>query len=828
MSSKITVKSSALLESQKDILTLLRKLSEIGNSLTSIKNSLDSNIKSQRNISKNFEDICELVYNHERSLKNLSDFLYDTAKTYENAEKQIKSDICNLSEKKSSKGFFSSIFDKINSLVEKAKSYIKDLARAGVFGIIPNIIVRFDDIKKVLENKGVQLSNTPEISTNPVTTINVDDLNIPPLTETLSFDPKKYSEDVLLLQKRLNVLGYTDAFNRKLDEDGYFGENTLAAVNKYKEENELWNFGEYAGKVGETTWRHLFTNPKVPYTNQISIPKNDGLDATPSNTAISQGDISDILFKYIDEYVNFTIDGKKVKIPYYITPKGTNLYGGKSTPEEIRKFILNNASDPSAYQSVVDANKRYTGIDCSGFVAYVLNEATGGKLLEEWGVTYSYGISAANLTSTQYGKQITQAKDIVPGCTIRTDKGGHVILVYDVVKINGVVTEIKYAHSNGSKGPHLGSITIGDENQDLNGPAQTWNDIAYTDAQAKKLYTHTVLLNCVKDSFILNSENNATLPENNQNTINQPQITPGTVTLDQAKKIAKEITATFEGGMYALAGNFDDAGLSIGYLQYNFKSGSLQPLLDKMANGADTKKEFEDIFNFDVTVNGVTKKGYEIVREVLKKSTSDQIAWGNSISNPKDKRYLIEPWKTAFSKLVRSESFIEIQDTSPVTIGYYNKATEIMESLGLKTVRGYALAFDISVNNGSISNNYGSWDLINNAMNGKGPLVDPNDPRFNTAGLDPKSKEYVKKVTDQKVVKDLLEHIKDVTDPTLRKSYFAGAAAALQKGCAKDKNGNWVCYSWDSWTRKIAILEGSGIVHGSEFSNPKLTDDYIK
>ena len=39
--------------------------------------------------------------------------------------------------------------------------------------------------------------------------------------------------------------------------DGYFGQKTLNAVNAYKDAKGLWNFGQYKGIVGVTTWESL-------------------------------------------------------------------------------------------------------------------------------------------------------------------------------------------------------------------------------------------------------------------------------------------------------------------------------------------------------------------------------------------------------------------------------------------------------------------------------------------------------------------------------------------------------------------------------------------
>jgi len=97
-----------------------------------------------------------------------------------------------------------------------------------------------------------------------------DDLisdDVPPLSGILSYNPNVYSEDVLKMQKRLNEIYAGVSGYKKIKEDGYFGSETLAAVNRYKEEHGLWNFGEYEGKVGETTWNHMFTSePKVNST----------------------------------------------------------------------------------------------------------------------------------------------------------------------------------------------------------------------------------------------------------------------------------------------------------------------------------------------------------------------------------------------------------------------------------------------------------------------------------------------------------------------------------------------------------------------------------
>lgn len=199
----------------------------------------------------------------------------------------------------------------------------------------------------------------------------------------------------------------------------------------------------------------------------------------------------------ISEYTNFSMYGVSLHIPYQL--------GAKKTPKEISNVLAASFSSGASQADMQarlnrpnSAGKRDLGIDCSGFAYYVLNEASGGAVKNLFNVPYAYGVSAANLTSTKYGNKISRAMDITAGCLINSDNGGHVLLIYSVTKgSDGLVNRIDYAHSNGSKGPHKGYITIGDPGADLSSSRQTWHDPAYTDTQAKKYYTYTMRLNCL-------------------------------------------------------------------------------------------------------------------------------------------------------------------------------------------------------------------------------------------------------------------------------------------------------------------------------------------
>ncbi|QQR93776.1 hypothetical protein IPJ91_01300 [bacterium] len=88
--------------------------------------------------------------------------------------------------------------------------------------------------------------------------------------------------------------------------------------------------------------------------------------------------------KVIDGYINLNLGNKKVRCPYYINSKHTKMdlrtLVGKGNPNEIEdevkiwaqimKFDLNNSSESQIREFM---QKFGIGVDCSGFVAHILN-----------------------------------------------------------------------------------------------------------------------------------------------------------------------------------------------------------------------------------------------------------------------------------------------------------------------------------------------------------------------------------------------------------------------------------------------------------------------
>lgn len=293
--------------------------------------------------------------------------------------------------------------------------------------------------------------------------------------------------------------------------------------------------------------------------------------------------------------------------------------------------------------------------------------------------------------------------------------------------------------------------------------------------------------------------------QNNIHESNGVSKTNGISAFDKAKMIARSITSLYEGG--GVTGDFDNQGLSLGYLQWNIGSGTLQPLLKHMADGGNTSKIFDKIFEENVETeddngNMVTGKMSEILRDVLEKDLPSQIKWAKSINNNNE---IINPWKKAFNKLLNNREFIKIQDNYAKP--YLESAKNIIndKDFGVKTIRGYALAFDIVVQNGSIKSS--AKKLIKEALEGKrNMLTDYNNPAL---------------TENQKfVVNELNKRLEKTTDNNLRKMYYTAAAVAIS---SKDE------FIKDVWGRKSTIISGTGRVHGMnlDFNKRLGLNDYI-
>jgi hypothetical protein len=152
---------------------------------------------------------------------------------------------------------------------------------------------------------------------------------------------------------------------------------------------------------------------------------------------------------------------------------------------------------------------------------------------------------------------------------------------------------------------------------------------------------------------------------------------------------ALKITTIFEtskplnfGG---LAGNFDGCGISFGLLQWNIKSGSLQPLLKDFIRLSPAG--FDKIFGDD-------SKSFKEV--IMNKSPKEQLQFAISINDSKNR--IIEPWKTYFRQFGDDSQMQAIQIKHTRT--RMNIAAKYVTKFGFKSERALALMFDIVTQHG--------------------------------------------------------------------------------------------------------------------------------
>ncbi|AUG56658.1 glucosaminidase domain-containing protein [Acetivibrio saccincola] len=220
----------------------------------------------------------------ERVLNQAKQFLSKTIKQYQDLEKSMQNKVNEINgDTKPKKNIFSKIFDAVTSPIKKNIEIIQKIISLPVIigsTIIGNTVIK--GVGDILSEEGSKVTNEPLEEKKEKN----ENSSIPPLSGVLSYNPNVYSEEVLMLQKRLNEIYAGVSGYKKIKEDGYFGPETLEAVNRYKEEYGLWNFGEYEGKVGETTWNHLFKNEKVPYTPPV-VRSNDNITVSTYKIPIS-------------------------------------------------------------------------------------------------------------------------------------------------------------------------------------------------------------------------------------------------------------------------------------------------------------------------------------------------------------------------------------------------------------------------------------------------------------------------------------------------------------------------------------------------------------
>ncbi|GKX28605.1 hypothetical protein SH1V18_10850 [Vallitalea longa] len=258
--SDISINIKELVDIVPKIENISTNISGIGDKLSNIRHSLDMDIRCRQDIGENFNTLYKELNNLAESIIRSSSFVNNAIESYEEAEQRLAESFgeinqqseVSVKENKDIEGDSWNIFDTISEVLRSIGSFLKSS--------INHIAVFFDKSGEVINNKYTHKKET----------------SIPELEGTLSINNKnEYNYYAKVLQQRLNVLGYTDSEGKPLEEDGYFDYKTLEVVNKFKDEKGLWNYDQYAGKVGETTWDYLFNRAKPINPEKIQELQNN-------------------------------------------------------------------------------------------------------------------------------------------------------------------------------------------------------------------------------------------------------------------------------------------------------------------------------------------------------------------------------------------------------------------------------------------------------------------------------------------------------------------------------------------------------------------------
>jgi len=181
-----------------------------------------------------------------------------------------------------------------------------------------------------------------------------------------------------------------------------------------------------------------------------------------------------------------SVHGVRVQIPWDTNQPQYGKYHfafSKGTRQQIVAFTEANCprTDKWAIQGWMKGNNPqeiHVGIDCSGFVYRMLDEACqmsgAPALVDTMGTSCEY---TALDTLTPLKQPITRAADISAGDTMRFNKGKHSgVIIETVTDPQGRLTEIWYAHSSFTRGPHIGWVEVGDPLAPIQDGSQTWHD----------------------------------------------------------------------------------------------------------------------------------------------------------------------------------------------------------------------------------------------------------------------------------------------------------------------------------------------------------------
>lgn len=237
-------------------------------------------------------------------------------------------------------------------------------------------------------------------------------------------------------------------------------------------------------------------------------------------------------------------------------------------------------------------------------------------------------------------------------------------------------------------------------------------------------------------------------------------ITNSTGISNKVRDLIYTITSAFEGGTLGkinfsnLSGNFDGQGLSIGFLQWCVGQGSDVPLHREMLK------------RYPEQMKAALGSFYKEFVDNLELPIAKRLAW--AIRSINHNNQIDQNWKKPLLAYCATPGFQEIQKQAADKV--LLSAKKICTEYGLKSVRGLMLAFDICTQNGSISS------------------------------------------STKKVILEAKAAKEKVLKRSLKEREFLEIIAIKR---AEASNPKWIA---DVKSRKLCIVNGTGIVHGDKYN----------
>jgi len=223
---------------------------------------------------------------------------------------------------------------------------------------------------------------------------------------------------------------------------------------------------------------------------------------------------------------------------------------------------------------------------------------------------------------------------------------------------------------------------------------------------------------------------------------------PSSLSINQQRSLALALTisGSYEGRSQwsNITNNFDKQGMSLGLLQQNFGTGSLQPLLFKMHSehfnemksfyvDTDFKSLEQMILNWKSThnVSGLSEKISTLsTEELFPVQTSSPLDIEdtdlNTLNGSNNKIEImaqsaemnwvlktvysdsgttfIPRWKNSFQNMAKSSGYRSLQVQASTTL--YNRALSYFKYFGFKELRSFLFTYDVVVQNGSFSDSH--------------------------------------------------------------------------------------------------------------------------